>query len=565
MGNVMLLILTAAAVAFALFLLDAYRTKKAEKKFMRSLYEDGGRLIEKEYAPERFVRIGSYFLRHPSPGQLDDITWNDLGMDDIFKRMNYTLSASGEEYLYYVLRTLRQEEGELLHLEEVVQFFAEHPDERVKVQLQMNNLGHTGKFSLYDYLDNLDYLGDRSNRKSLIQDFLFLPFTAMLWINFPMGIIGLVALAVYNIITYFKEKSEIDPYITSFAYIMRLLDVCGELEKVQASVCGKEWEEIRLHRKAMQAMRRNSFWVMDPGRGQSSGNILETLLDYVRMIFHVDLLKFNTMLKHLRGHIEDVDALIGIVGFLETAIAVGLFRGSLTEGYCLPVFGEENGLSMEEGYHPLLSRPVKNGIRAQRGVLLTGSNASGKSTFLKTVAVNAVFAQTIHTCAAESFHSAFYQVYSSMALRDDLASGESYYMVEIKALKRILDTVKEGGRVLCFVDEVLRGTNTVERIAASTQILKSLRMSRTLCFAATHDIELTRLLEEEYDNYHFSEEVRDGDVMFDYKLQVGRADTRNAIRLLELMGYDKGIIEEAHRQAELFMETGEWGQEGSYA
>jgi len=558
MGDVLLFGLAFAGFALALFLLDAYRTRQAEKRFMKSLYEDCGKLAQKEYAPERFARIGSYFLRHPAPGQLDDITWNDLGMDELFKRMNYTLSASGEEYLYYTLRTLKQEEGELQHLEDVASFFGEHPDERVKVQLQMNRLGYTGKFSLYDYLDNLDYLGERSNRKSLIQDFLFLPFIALLWVNFSMGILGLVLLMVYNITTYFKEKSEIDPYITSFAYIMRLLEVCDGLGKIRVPVCGKEWEQLYLHRKKMQAMRRNSFWVMDPGRGQSGGNILEAVLDYVRMVFHVDLLKFNTMLKHLRNHIEDVDALIGVVGFLETAVAIGIFRDSLTEGYCLPVFEDGNGISVEAGYHPLLSRPVKNGIETDRGVLLTGSNASGKSTFLKTVAVNAVFAQTIHTCMADRFQSAFYQVYSSMALRDDLGSGESYYMVEIKALKRILDAAEEGGRVLCFVDEVLRGTNTVERIAASTQILKSLRGSHILCFAATHDIELTRLLEEEYDNYHFSEEVRDGDVTFDYKLQSGRATTRNAIRLLELMGYDKAIIEKAYRQAETFTETGEW-------
>ncbi len=188
MGDVVLMVLIFAAFALALFLLDAYRTRRAEKRFMESLYGDCGRLVQKEYAPERFVRIGSYFQRHPSPRQLDDITWNDLGMDDLFKRMNYTLSASGEEYLYYTLRTLKQEEEELLHLEDVVGFFAEHPDERVKVQMQMNKLGHTGKFSLYDYLDNLDYLGERSNRKSLIQDLLFLPFLALLWVNFPIGL-----------------------------------------------------------------------------------------------------------------------------------------------------------------------------------------------------------------------------------------------------------------------------------------------------------------------------------------------------------------------------------------
>ena len=92
--------------------------------------------------------------------------------------------------------------------------------------------------------------------------------------------------------------------------------------------------------------------------------------------------------------------------------------------------------------------------------------------------------------------------------RQDLESGESYYIVEIGALKRILDvTAVKTPPVLCFVDEVLRGTNTVERIAASTQILKSLSRENVTCFAATHDIELTRLLQEEYDNYHFEEQV----------------------------------------------------------
>ena len=146
-----------------------------------------------------------------------------------------------------------------------------------------------------------------------------------------------------------------------------------------------------------------------------------------------------------------------------------------------------------------------------------------------------------------------------MALRDDIASGESYYIVEIKALKRILDAASGQGRqVLCFVDEVLRGTNTVERIAASTQILKSLTDMNILSFAATHDIELTELLKDEYDNYHFEEQISDGDVLFNYKLMEGKATTRNAIKLLEMLGYKQEIIEKATLQAEEFVKNGVW-------
>ncbi|MCH5338867.1 MAG: hypothetical protein J1E03_08805 [Acetatifactor sp.] len=557
----LIMFLALAGILLAMFLIEAVRAKKQEKKYIKELYQDCQKLREKKYASERYEHMGSYFRRHPEDGQIDDITWNDLGMDDIFKQMNYTLSASGEEYLYYTLRSLRQEDHTLEHLEEVVQYFGSHPDVRVKVQLQMRKLGYTGKFSLYDYLDNLDYLGERSNRGSLIRDFLFLIFIAILFFNITIGILGIVTLAISNIMIYFKQKDEIDPYITSFAYVLRLLDVCGCLEKQDIPVCLQEWEELKQHRHALQAMRRNSFWVMSPGRGSNnaSGNPIEMLLDYVRMVFHVDLIKFNHMLKHLRGHISDVDALNGITGFLETAISVWAFRQSLEEGYCLPEFVEEMGLEMMEGYHPLLEHPVKNSISANRGVLLTGSNASGKSTFLKTAALNAILAQTIHTCTAESYRAPLFHVYSSMALRDDMESGESYYIVEIKALKRILDGAVDGKRpVLCFVDEVLRGTNTVERIAASTQILASLGTSGILCFAATHDIELTELLEDQFDNYHFEEDVLEGDIVFNYRLLKGKATTRNAIRLLELMGYEDRIIKLANAQAEHFLETGEW-------
>ena len=195
----------------------------------------------------------------------------------------------------------------------------------------------------------------------------------------------------------------------------------------------------------------------------------------------------------------------------------------------------------------------------QRGALLTGSNASGKSTFLKTVAINALMAQTVHTCPAKSYSGGLYRILSSMALKDDLESGDSYYIVEIKSLKRILNQLeKEGNPVLCFVDEVLRGTNTVERIAASTQILKSLAGKKALCFAATHDIELTHLLERYYNNYHFEEEIIDNDVVFHYRLLKGRATTRNAIKLLGVMGYDDTIIREAEEMAENFLKKGSW-------
>ncbi|MBP5414173.1 MAG: DNA mismatch repair protein MutS, partial [Lachnospiraceae bacterium] len=100
--------------------------------------------------------------------------------------------------------------------------------------------------------------------------------------------------------------------------------------------------------------------------------------------------------------------------------------------------------------------------------------------------------------------------------------------------------------VLGFVDEVLRGTNTTERIAASSAILRNLSDKGVLVFAATHDLELTSILDDIYENYHFEEEMKDDDVTFPYKLSCGKTTSRNAIKLLDILGYDKNIVIKAN-------------------
>ena len=144
-------------------------------------------------------------------------------------------------------------------------------------------------------------------------------------------------------------------------------------------------------------------------------------------------------------------------------------------------------------------------------------------------------------------------------MKDDIVEGESYFMVEIKALKRILDMSQTSEEVVfCIVDEVLRGTNTVERIAAACQILKTLQAENVICFAATHDIELTELLGECYVNYHFEETIENDDIHFNYELKEGPATTRNAIRLLQMLGYGDDITLEAETMAKRFLQNGVW-------
>lgn len=554
----MVLAVALVGVALIFMMSEVFRYRKTEQQFKKKLYEEYGVLPERDYKPGALEVISRYFVKHKDGFYIDDITWNDLNMDEIFKKMNFTYSAAGEEYLYYTLRTPCMEEEELLHREEMIDFFSRHSKERVAYQFIYSKLGRTGKFSIYDYLDYLDQLGARSNLPHYLALVLVLLGIGILFVNIPIGLLVLVCVLIYNNITYFKVKNEIDPYITSFSYIFRLLKAAEKLQEHRIAILDEEFDALKKSYHGMTGFQAGSFLIMSEGRMSGSGNPLDILLDFVRMGFHLDLIKFNQMLSEVRRHLSDIDRMVTILGKIETMICIGEYRACLGT-YCIPEFTTELKIHAEGIYHPLIENPVANSISTGKSVLITGSNASGKSTFLKTVAIGSIFAQTIHTCPAGCYRGAMFRVVSSMTLKDDVQGGESYYMVEIRALKRIMDMVlSEGVPVLCFVDEVLRGTNTVERIAASTQILKNMAGGSCICFAATHDIELTYLLENIYNNYHFTEEIAYDDISFTYKIMEGRAHTRNAIKLLGIMGFSEEIIKEAGVMAGNFMETGVW-------
>lgn len=551
-----LFILTILGVLLFIFVQGKLLEKKEMKLYIKSLQNMKGKMPEKDYKIERFLRIPGYFEKHKSDVQIDDITWNDLSMDDIFMRMNYSTSATGEEYLYYLLRTPLFEQEKLKHFDDVVKHYSVVDEDRVKYQWLMKRLGTTGKYSLYDYLDYLEKLTGRNNKKDLLMYVVLIGLILLGFFEFDLGLTGCIIWLFYQMFSYFKVKKENEPYLTSLAYIMRLIDISEKTIGVLPSVCSTEKEQIRECVKQLKNVKKGSFWIF--GSIYKTGSPLDAIFDYLRMTFHFDLIYFNHMLTGIMDKKEIVDKLIENLGWLEATISVGLYRASLNDGWNTPLLGEEV-LSVTQGYHPLITAPVKNSITAKGSVLLTGSNASGKSTFLKMMALNALLAQTVYTVTADEYKAPFYHLYSSMSLRDDLDSGESYYIVEIKSIKRIMDSKSNtNGKILCFVDEVLRGTNTVERIAASTQILLSMTGDKIQCFAATHDIELTQLLEEKYDNYHFEEEIKNNDVLFNYELKPGKATSRNAIKLLEIMGYESSIIDKARQQAEFFVENGIW-------
>ena len=245
------------------------------------------------------------------------------------------------------------------------------------------------------------------------------------------------------------------------------------------------------------------------------------------------------------------------IGELDAAVAVAFYRKSL-DTYCTPNFVDIEELSFEKIAHPLIKNPVTNTSCLGKSTLVTGSNASGKSTYIKAIAINAILAQTINTVLAESWTMKRSYIVTSMAIQDNVLDGDSYFIAEIKSLKRIIRLIEAGKPVISFIDEILKGTNTIERIAASAAMMEWLSSNKGMNVIASHDIELTEMARHAYTNYHFRESIENGEVLFDYKIHSGPSKTRNAIKLLELLDYPESVTKKASGLARHFTEWREW-------
>ncbi|MBE5948155.1 MAG: hypothetical protein E7261_03895 [Lachnospiraceae bacterium] len=554
--------LIGCAIILAFLIIQFYTANtKRKKNFHERIIHEWGKVPEREYTEAEFESITHYYRNTIKNSAVedncvDDITWNDLDMDEIFMQMNNTYSSAGEEYLYYMLRTPQVSEDELLKREELITFFANNKDAREKLQMVYGEIGRKRGISVSDYISRLKDVQRENNWKHYSIILMLFAVVGIFFIDTTIGVLGFVAFTFYSIMSYYKRKSIIEHYFVCFRIINNMISNIKKIRKCDIFILEPYIKEMEVAAHNLRGIEKG---VGILPTDNLTGSILDLVLDYIRMMTHIDLIRFNNMLCIFLEKEEEVNVIIKNVGLIEAMIAVASFRENL-DYYCIPELadGKPGYIDVSEIYHPVLVNPVSNSITTKKSVLITGSNASGKSTFLKSVAINAILAQTIHTAASKEYRASFFKIMSSMALKDNLLGNESYYIVEIKSLKRIIDNISGDVPVLCFVDEVLRGTNTIERIAASSQILKFLSGRNAICFAATHDIELTHILEGMYANYHFQEEVLEDDIMFNYKLYEGRAVSRNAIKLLKVMGYEDAIIDEANQNAAYFIEEGKW-------
>ncbi|MDE7105633.1 MAG: hypothetical protein K2O22_00530, partial [Anaeroplasmataceae bacterium] len=235
---------------------------------------------------------------------------------------------------------------------------------------------------------------------------------------------------------------------------------------------------------------------------------------------------YNSFTKHLVSIQSCLDALSELELMLSLAV-IGMDK----EQSCIPVYSDV--FKIVDGYHPLVRDCISNSFEFQKGVVLTGSNMSGKTTFMRMLGVNQILANAGGLVCAKEFYTSSYRVFTSLRANDMLQEGISTFYAEVNRMKQIMEESKNS-KVLVLIDEIFKGTNAKDRIYAAKEIIKKLNQRNVYFLITTHDFELCDA--EGIQNYHFDEEYIEDRITFDYKIKDGKCQKTNAIYLLKLAG-----------------------------
>ncbi|MDD3520915.1 MAG: DNA mismatch repair protein MutS [Actinomycetota bacterium] len=517
-----------------------------EKLYAEGLFEDFLEISEKENKDSK----GDDF-------KIDNTTWNDLDMDLVFEEADHTMTIPGQQFLYNLLRNPVYSKEILNKRSNILNWFYNN-----------KNLTHSVQYFLYllgaeEGMEFLTFLKEnyKSNKKRLFLYwalvFILIPEIILIFF-FPLaGIVALIISLIINSIIFSTNKLALTIELPMFKYIIRLIN-CGK-NILNLKIDNNNLNIIELN-ESIKKLKKISRKLNQINLNGGIKSELEVFLDFFNLIFLREPILFYETIETIKEYEAELRKLYSIIGEIDSYIAISSYRSSLSY-YVTPKL-EDNGseikIEVKEIYHPLIGNPVTNSIFIKNmGTIITGSNASGKSTFLKTIGINAIFAQTFNIVLAKDYSSSYFKIFTSIGRVDNIIEGDSYFMVEAKSLKRIIDSLNSKIPILCILDEIFRGTNTAERISAGTEVLNYLIENNCITIVATHDLELTKLVESKYKNYHFSSEINGNDIVFDYKLHKGPCTNRNAINILKFLGYPSRIHEKASEMASNYMNKSE--------
>jgi len=457
--------------------------------------------------------------------------------------LDRTNSKIGQQFLYKKLRTIPKS-ANIKNEENIIDLFLTDVDFRISAQKKLLELQHLDAYYITTLFQDEHIKAPKWFFVTKILSFACL-ISIILTPIIRHFIFVFFGVFIINMIIHYWNKRNLYQYLVSIPQLLRLINVANKLFSIDRFKVLKPKLQISLQ-NISSIKKKMSLFRMEATMQDDYLAFVWGFIEIFKILFLLEPLFLFSVLKKLETKRKEIEDIYEFVGEIDSLISIASLRKGIVN-YCNPVIVEKSKSIVSDAlYHPLIFNCIENSINiSNKSVLLTGSNMSGKTSFIRSIGINVVTGLTINTCFAKQFSMPRMRVFSAIRISDDLMNDKSYYFEEVITIKEMIDKSEDEKSNLFLLDEIFKGTNTIERISAGKAVLSSLAKGNNLVFVSTHDIELADLLCDEFDLYHFSEKVDKKTVDFDYKLKNGKLKTRNAIKILQINNYPEKIINEA--------------------
>ncbi len=502
-------------------LISIYNAKKRRRKILNDLINYCCKQKEDDEFPFHFIE--KYFKNNYRKKEafhiISDRCAADLDFNETFKKIDRTCSKIGQQFLYYKLRTIENQE-KLSAFDKLTFLFENDKDLRLKTQLELTRINKDNAY----YFEELVTSSPIKKTKiiGLVYLLSVLSFTFLvLGLFFPIFFMLLIPVVIVNLIFHYKNKWNVSDYIDGISQLSKTLNVTKNIAR---------YPEIKQHftdtdfiKEIEKIKMKTVFISFEKNIDNEFAVLFWVVLEFVKILFNLEYLIFYSFIDAITRKRGALEKMFHFIGEIDAAISTALLK-ACNDNLCKPEFVDEKKLIVKEITHPLIEDCVANDISLMdKSLLLTGSNMSGKTTFIRTISINSILAQTLNICFAQKYVAPFFKLYSSIRVTDNLLENTSYYLEEVLVIKELMNVSSDAYPCLFVLDEIFKGTNTIERISSGKAILSYLNQGNNMVLVSTHDIELTDMLsQEKFELFHFSEQVNNQELIFDHKLKRGK-------------------------------------------
>lgn len=330
--------------------------------------------------------------------------------------------------------------------------------------------------------------------------------------------------------------SDIKGTVKSYSEILRMIedeefdsgylkDIKKKLNNSEGISCSEE----------MRKLSNLLDWI-----GDSSSNAYYLILN---ILIFSDVFIMENLEDWKKKNSKELENWLDVMSEIDSLVSISNLYFDF-EDWNFPSISDKKEIRGKKIGHPLIGESaVRNDYSLSNGklvTLITGSNMSGKSTFLRTVGLNLLLAYIGAPVYSEEFTCGIFNIYTCMRTKDNLEESISSFYAEILRIKILIEATKRGEDVFFLLDEIFKGTNSVDRHTGATELINQLIDGGAMGLVSTHDLELCDLEEHDsrIENYNFREYYENNKIKFDYKLRKGKSETQNAIHLMKLAGIE---------------------------